>query len=113
MAIDVKPSTYFGAGYSLSGNTIVLNTNDAASDKLLSKLSNAKANATTGDARQVALAIVEALYAAYVAQRDNNNKPKQMSVQTSASRDSSGNFNFAYTFNFTFTESGTWTVVAE
>jgi hypothetical protein len=115
MAANVQPTKYFGAGYAVDpvNHLVKFNTNDAASNKILSQLTDAQANASTGDARQIILAMLEACYQAYVAQVNANNKPKQMSLQRIVSTDSSGNLTITITGTFVFSASGTWTMVAE
>lgn len=116
MAIDVKPSTYFGAGYALdaTNHVLKLNTASAASNKLLKQLLDAAGHATTGNAEQVGLAICEMLYQAYRTQVVADNKPVQSSAQRSGNPDAtSGGFFMQYQFSFNFTEDGTWTMVAE
>ena len=55
MAFDPKPSTWLGAGYTTDSgaHTVTFNTNDASSNKLLKQLTDALANPTTGDIRDV------------------------------------------------------------
>lgn len=106
MPADIKPSTYFGPGYTVSGHLIQFTTNDAVSNKVLQQLLDATANPTTGDARQVAFALVEALYQAFKTQLNADNRPIQMSMQKAASSDASGNLTFSYTANFTVSPTG-------
>lgn len=58
MAYDPKPSTHFGAGYSVASNSIRFNTNDAAANKTLTTLTDAEADPTTGDFREVIRALL-------------------------------------------------------
>lgn len=113
-AADVKPSTYFGAGYALdaSAHVMKMNTATAGSNILLKQLTDAQGHATSGNAEQVALAFCEMMYQAYLAQVAANNRPNQMSMQRSGNPTTAG-FDMSYTLNFSFTETGTWTVVAE
>lgn len=58
MAYDAKPSTHFGAGYAVASNSIRFNTNDAAANKTLVTLTDAEADPTTGDFREVIRALL-------------------------------------------------------
>jgi hypothetical protein len=98
---DLKPSTWLGAGYSQTGNTIVLNTSDAASNKTLPQLTNALANATTGDIRSVAFALSEALFQAWVAQ--SANQPGKMTLRRIAQTDAGNTIRYSYVFDFVIT----------
>jgi hypothetical protein len=115
MAADVKPVTYFGAGYAADGTNhlVKLNNHDAGSNKLLKHLTDAQSDPTTGDSRQILLALFEMAYEAYIAQVNANNRPKQMSLQRNVSTDASGNFTIQISGTFTFVEDGTWTMTAE
>ncbi len=66
MAFDPAPSTWLGAGYTSDAGpgTISFNTNDAAANKLLTQLTDALADPTTGDIRDVMMAVCEAFYIA-------------------------------------------------
>jgi hypothetical protein len=116
MPADVKPSTYFGPGYTVdaTAHVIKFNTASAASNKLLAQLLDAAADPTTGNVEQVLLAICEAAYQAYRTQQLANNKPLQSSVQRAGNPDfASGGFFMQYTFSFNFTDAGVWSIVAE
>lgn len=67
MSFTAVPSTFFGAGYSLAGNAISMNTNTAGSNKTLVELTDAEANATSGDWRKIVFALMEKLATAYAA----------------------------------------------
>lgn len=58
---DPIPSVFFGAGYSVGTNSITLNTSAHASP-LLTELTSAEANATTGDYRRIIFALMEMLH---------------------------------------------------
>lgn len=108
MPADIKPSTYFGPGFTVNAGTHIVSftTNNAASNKVLKQLLDSTADPTTGDARQVAFALVEALYEAFKTQLNADNRPVQMSMQKAASSDASGNLTFSYTANFTVSPTG-------
>ncbi len=102
MAGDLKPSTWLGAGYSAGTSYIQLNTNDAGANKLLKQLTDAKANATSGDIRSVALGLVEALYQAFQAQSNASNRTNQMTISRNLS--GTNQETFSYTCSFTVTQ---------
>jgi len=79
MAFDKSPSAWLGAGYTTGTNTIILNTNDAASNKLLAELEDDEAHATTGDIRAIVHALCEAIFVAWNAQAAAD-RPARMSV---------------------------------
>ena len=113
MAFDPAPSTWLGAGYDgdAGAHTIILNTNDAASDKLLAQLTDALADPTTGDIREVILAVVEAFFQAWgnVAEAD---RPDRMLISRLTTSGPSKTIRFSYTFSFQVDPSE-FTVTAE
>lgn len=80
------PGEFFGAGYALETNQMKLNTNDAASDKLVTEVTDAEANATTGDARKVIFGLMEMLYAKMSALATAD-KPTKLAITRSISED--------------------------
>jgi len=103
MAADLKPSTWLGAGYAVddTNKLITFNTNDASTNKLLEQLTNAQANATTGDIRDVVFAFCEALNVAWQAQSANRTAKMVIKQQTIAQTD--GTQKRIYTFTFVVT----------
>lgn len=101
MAFDPKPSTWLGAGYSLGTHTIILQTADASTNKTLPQLTDAQANATTGNIRNVAFALLEALYQAWVAQAGS--QPTKMTVSRNSITQSDGSLSYSYSVNFNIT----------
>lgn len=81
------PGEWFGAGYAAGTNSITFNTNDAASNKTLTELTDAEAAASTGDVRKVIFAICEQLFYKYnsIAVAD---RPTKLSITKSASLNS-------------------------
>ncbi len=102
MAFDPKPSTWLGGGYDVDtgAHTIIFNTDDAASNKLLVQLTDALADPTTGDIRSVVASIVEALYQAWVGQASAD-RPAKMVIARSALNGANNTVVFNYTFRFT------------
>ncbi len=56
------PGEFFGAGYSLGSNKVSLETATSAGDPLLTQLTDTDANATTGNAQQVVIALADVCY---------------------------------------------------
>jgi hypothetical protein len=105
--MDLKPSTWLDAGFDVDtvNHLIKLNTNDAASNKLLAQLTDSQADPTTGDIRRVAFAIAEALYLAWKNQ-PTNNQPKKMVIGRSVVNNRDGTVQNVYTLRFTVTPPG-------
>lgn len=78
MAFDDAPSDFFGGGYSYASNAITLTTS-AGSPALLTQLTNAEADATTGDWREVVFAIMEALVTKWEATADAD-RPTRVNI---------------------------------
>jgi hypothetical protein len=78
------PGEWFGAGYVLASSAISFNTATAVTDVTLPELTDAEANASTGDVRKVIFAIMEQLYTKYnsLATAD---KPTKMTISKSSS----------------------------
>lgn len=79
MPATVTPVSLFGSGYSYGTNQIIFNTADHGTP-LLAELSEAEADATTGDYREIIRAILhktEALYAALTT------KPNKFTIRKS------------------------------
>ena len=100
MAFDKKPSTWLGAGYASSSgsHTVTFNTNDAASNKTLTQLTDANADPDTGDIRIVGFALLQALYAAALAQ--SANLPTKMTITRSVQAQTGGNIKYSYNMSF-------------
>ncbi len=111
MAFDPKPSTWLGAGYTVASHIVGLQTNDASSNKTLPQLTDALANATTGDIRAVAFAIAEALYQAWLSQAGS--QPAKMTITRSAATGQNGTIIYTYTLKFVLSPTGNYTVPAE
>ena len=99
MAFTPVPSTWLGAGYNQTGNTVVFNTN-AGSPATLAQLTNALADETTGDIRSIIMAFAEAFFQAALAQGTGNQATK-MTITRSTSTGPTNTTVFTYTFKFT------------
>lgn len=100
MAYDPKPSTHFGAGYAVASNSIRFNTNDAAANKTLVTLTDAEADPTTGDFRDVIRALLYKFATDWEATASAD-RPKKMTISKSLGIDSSaGTIVENYVFSF-------------
>jgi hypothetical protein len=99
MAFDAKPSTWFGAGYAYASDAISFGTSTNA-NPTLTQLTNAEANATTGDVREVMRALCYKFSAVWDATAAAD-RPGQMTISKQISYDSDGtaNENYVFTFN--------------
>lgn len=59
---DKSPAAWLGSGYNTQSGKIELNTNSAFTDKLLTELTDAEADETTGDIRKLLFGIIDGLY---------------------------------------------------
>lgn len=80
MPFNDDPSDFFGAGYALTSSEVRLNTASNGGTVLLSKLTDAQANASSGDARDVARALCYMLYEKWLL-LTNTEKPVQMKLE--------------------------------
>jgi hypothetical protein len=112
MAADIAPSTWIDGYDSDSGaHTITLNTAENGTPSL-PQLTDAKADPTTGDIRQVVLAIAEALYETWLT-RGAENQTTQMRMSRAISGDSSGNITYFFQTSITFQPTGIFEIPAE
>jgi hypothetical protein len=122
MPADLKPVTYFGPGYGNSGGAaagpITFGTANKANvaDRTLPNLTDAEANASTGDVRKLYWAIIEDLYQelnAVNSAAPSADRFTKMSFTRFASQDTSnGIYEFSYNFSFNLT-SGAFEVANE
>jgi len=84
---DPIPSDFFGAGYSVGTNTITFNT-AAHATPLLTELTSAEANATTGDYRSIVYALMEMLNTKFGAATPT---PGKLSITRSSYEDGTAN----------------------
>ena len=88
MPYDKSPTSFFGSGYSYSSaeKKITFSTSNSTHAIKLDELTNAEANASTGDARKLVYALI-----LFIEQRVTalaGNKPTKMLVSTSTSNGS-------------------------
>jgi hypothetical protein len=114
MANSIVPSVWLGAGFAASSgsHTITFNTGSAGSNQTLPQLLDAKADPSTGDVRQIAFAIADALYQSWLA-RGIANQTTDMRLSRSVSGDSSGNLTYEYRQQYTLTPGGIYSIPAE
>jgi hypothetical protein len=111
MSADIKPSTWLGAGYTLSVSKVGLNTSNHGTPTL-PQLTDAKADPTTGDIRDVLFAIVDAMYVKWLA-LGAAGQTTQMRLSKSVGADSSGSLSYEYRQSFTLTPGGIYTITPE
>ncbi len=101
MAFNPAPSNWLGAGYTVDtgSHTISMTTVTAGSDIVLEQLTDAKADETTGDIRDVAMSITEALFQSYLAQASPD-RPSKMILAKSTTGGGDGISLYTYTFKF-------------
>lgn len=100
MSYSAVPSTWLGAGYSYAANQILLNT-AAHGTPLLTELTAAEADATTGDIRKIMYALAQMLYTKYTAIATAD-RPTRMAIYRGSTLDESTNL-VTRTFTLTFT----------
>jgi hypothetical protein len=99
MAFDAKPSTWLGSGYSVASNAAVFNTSSHGTP-CLTQLTDAQANATTGDIRIVARALLFKLAAAWDATAVANRPGKMRIRKTSGLNSVTGTVTETYNIEF-------------
>jgi hypothetical protein len=82
MAYNKAPSGWLGAGYTLASNKVQFNTSSAASNPLVLELTDAQANATTGDVAQVFYGLCGMMNKAWAA-KATADRPSNMVVSKS------------------------------
>lgn len=100
MAFDPQPATWLGAGYTLSGNKVQMTTVTAGSNIVLDKLTDAQADPTTGDIRDVVRACCYAFYEAWAAQSPGNRPAKMRLVKSVESLPDLTTLRETYTMSF-------------
>lgn len=103
MAFNKSPSTWLGAGYGLAANKVTLTTATAGSNVLLTKLTDAEADPSSGDVRDVLWAICYAFYAKWDAVIPGNRPSKMKLVKTVQANADNVTQTETYTFVFTTT----------
>lgn len=111
MAWDAKPSTWFGTGYNLASHIAGFQTSDGA-NPVLAGLTDAEANATTGDVRKVIFEFNEAVYQAWRTQVAASNQPVKMTINRSSIENADGTLTRTYSNQFIVT-TGTIDVASE
>lgn len=113
MAVDLKPSTWLGAGYTLSSHLIRFETNDAANaNKTLAGLTDTEGDPTTGDIRKVLFEIAEKAYQSWRTQVAAVNQPTKMTLTRSSIENPDGTISRTYSMQFVVS-GGTVDVVSE
>lgn len=97
MPFNPIPSNWLGAGYTLTTNVAGFNTNDATSNKLLTKLTTAEANASSGDIREIIFSMIESFYQAWISKAEAD-RPTKLNITRNGNALPNGNINYTYTF---------------
>ncbi len=79
MAFDPHPSTWLGAGYTLSGSVAGFTTNTSGGTKCLTELTDTEAASATGDIREIARAFCVKMQTAY-AGTASADRPTRMQI---------------------------------
>lgn len=112
MAFNAAPSAWMGAGYTLDSNKAEFNTNSAGSNQLLTKLTDAQADPTTGDVRDVFRALCYMMYNSWSSIASANRPTKMRLVKSVIAQADNTTLQETYTMVF-YTESDPQGVVAE
>lgn len=114
MAASILPSDWWPNGFvaDATNHLISFTTATHSAPQALPQLTDAKANAGSGDARQILFALADAIYQTWLT-RGAANQTTNMRLQRSVSGDSSGNITYAYMQTFTLTPTGIYTIPAE
>jgi len=105
MAFDPLPTALF-PGLSNGTNTVIFSTADAAGDKSLPELSDAEANAVTGDSRKIIYALCEQAYQWYLALAAADRPGRVNIFRASQVDETTGLITKFYTFQITTESTG-------
>jgi hypothetical protein len=108
---SATPSGFFGGGYSLTASEVKLTTATHADPKLLTKLSDADANATTGDWRDICRALCYMMFDKWE-DVSSGNLPVKARFSKNTVAQGNGTLQETYTFVY-YTESDPQEVVPE
>jgi hypothetical protein len=100
MPYSKVPSAWLGAGYTLSSNKVQFNTSTAGSNPLVLELTDAQANATTGDIAQIFYGLSSMMHKAYAAKADAD-RPANMTLNKSTQSVSETQILHSFTLSFT------------
>jgi hypothetical protein len=110
MAFDKTPTTWL-PGYALTSSQAIFNTATHAPTVTLPQLTDTEANASTGDIRAVAFAMIEALFQGWVSQVGS--EPNKMTISRVITPGST-TLTYQYQLRFVITPpAGASTVAAE
>jgi hypothetical protein len=94
MAFNRAPSNWL-TGYSLTTNSVTVNTQNAGATATFPELTNVEANASSGDIRKIVYAVIEQLYQKFQA-TPAADRPNRMSISRSSSVGSDNTVNHTY-----------------
>lgn len=78
---DKSPASWLGAGYNGATGKIEINTNSAATNKLLTELTDAEADEINGDIRKLLFGIFDGLFVKFRTKNDSlaeDDRPQRM-----------------------------------
>lgn len=101
---DKSPAAWLGAGYNHVTGKIELNTNNAATNKLLPELTDAEADETTGDIRKLLFGIFDGLFVRFRTKNDSlaaEDRPQRMVfTRSTVVNEATGVITRSYTVSF-------------
>jgi hypothetical protein len=109
MAFNPSPSSWLGAGYTLSGSgtTAAINFGiDGNTNETFPEITTTEANATTGDIRKIYYGIIDQLAKVY-SEKASADQPNRLEVSKSSNVNSTtGLITTTYTFQFVLAATG-------
>lgn len=107
---DKTPAAWLGAGYNTQFGKIELNTNDAASDKLLPELTDSEADENSGDIGRLLYGLVDGVYAKLQAKNSElpvADRPSRFNFSRATNvNETTGLITKNYNFTFTLQATG-------
>lgn len=106
---DSTPSSWLGTGYNTQAGKIELNTNDASLDKLLTELTDAEADESSGDIRKLMFGILDGLYVKLKQKQDNlapADRPQNFTFNRNSNFADNGALTRTLSFTFQLEASG-------
>jgi hypothetical protein len=99
MAYNKAPTNWLGAGYTLDSNKVQFNTSSAPSNPLVLELTNAQANASSGDVAQVFYGLCSMMNKAWTA-KATADRPNNMIINKATQSVSETQIQHSFTLSF-------------
>lgn len=112
MAFNDAPSDWLPNGYSLDSNLVRFKTATGGTGVALPELTDAQADPTTGDIRQVMYAICAAFAQAWES-KATADRPTRMTISRTTSTAREGVLSHSFTFRFDTPVGSTYTISSE